>query len=49
MDGAVNGAATQTEALALRLRRLQTGHVQNYGMAMAVGVFLLVGVYLVVS
>ena len=49
VDGAVNGAATWTEALGLRLRRLQTGHVQNYGMAMAVGLFILAGVYLVMS
>ena len=49
VDGAVNGAATRTEALALRLRTLQTGHVQNYGMAMAIGMFVLAAVYLIAA
>ena len=49
VDGAVNGIGNRTKALALRLRRLQTGHVQNYGMAMAIGFFLLVAVYLLAT
>ena len=37
VDGAVNGVARLTTASGMRLRRLQTGRVQNYALGIAIG------------
>ena len=46
IDAAVNGVATGIGATSQRLRHVQTGLVANYALAIALGMVLLVGVYL---
>lgn len=46
IDAAVNGVAIGIGALSQRLRHVQTGLVANYAFAIALGMVLLVGVYL---
>ena len=47
VDGAVNGVATVVGKSSGRLRRVQTGFVANYALAIALGAVLIVGVYLI--
>jgi NADH-quinone oxidoreductase subunit L len=42
----VNGVATGIGAISQRLRHVQTGLVANYALAIALGMVLMVGVYL---
>ena len=46
IDGVVNGVATGIGAVAQRLRHVQTGLVTNYALAIALGMVVLVGIYL---
>jgi NADH-quinone oxidoreductase subunit L len=46
IDGIVNGTATLIERLAQRLRRVQTGIVQNYAVMMLAGIVMLL-IYMV--
>ncbi len=46
IDAAVNGVATGIGAASQRLRHVQTGLVANYALAIALGMVVLVGVYL---
>jgi NADH-quinone oxidoreductase subunit L len=46
IDAAVNGVATGIAATSQRLRHVQTGLVANYALAIALGMVLIVGVYL---
>jgi NADH-quinone oxidoreductase subunit L len=46
IDAAVNGVALGIGAIAQRLRHVQTGLVANYALAIALGMVVLVGVYL---
>lgn len=46
IDAAVNGVATGISATSQRLRHVQTGLVANYALAIALGMVVLVGVYL---
>ena len=46
VDGAVNGVGTLVQEGASRLRRVQTGYVRNYALGMAVGAFILIGLFL---
>jgi NADH-quinone oxidoreductase subunit L len=46
VDGAVNGVATLVRGGAARLRKVQTGYVRNYALGMAVGAFILIGLFL---
>ena len=46
IDAAVNGVAIGIGAISQRLRHVQTGLVANYAFAIALGMVLLVGVYL---
>ncbi len=43
IDGAVNGCAGLVATVASALRRMQTGSVSNYGLAVLIGVSLLLG------
>ncbi len=45
IDGIVNGAGFGVEAAALSWRRLQTGNVQNYAVAMVVGAVAILSYY----
>jgi NADH-quinone oxidoreductase subunit L len=47
VDGAVNGIASVVSRSSGRLRRVQTGFVANYALAIALGAVLIVGVYLI--
>ncbi len=46
IDATVNGVATGIGAVSQRLRHVQTGLVANYALAIALGMVLIVGVYL---
>lgn len=46
IDGAVNGVANGIGAISQRLRMVQTGLVTNYALAIALGMVVLVGIYL---
>jgi NADH-quinone oxidoreductase subunit L len=46
VDGAVNGVGTLVREGASRLRKVQTGYVRNYALGMAVGAFILIGLFL---
>ena len=46
VDGAVNGVAALVRRGADEGRRLQTGYVRNYALGIAVGAFVLVGLFL---
>ncbi len=47
IDGFVNGLAFLTGGISQRLRRIQTGMIPNYALAIVLGTVLIVGVYLV--
>jgi NADH-quinone oxidoreductase subunit L len=47
IDGIVNGLGLLVGAIAQRLRRVQTGVVSNYALAIVLGTVLIVGVYLI--
>jgi len=47
VDGAVNGVGAVVSRSSGRLRRVQTGFVANYALAIALGAVLIVGVYLI--
>jgi NADH-quinone oxidoreductase subunit L len=49
IDGAVNGIAAGIGAVSQRLRHVQTGLVTNYALAIALGMVVLVGIYLGLS
>ena len=46
IDAAVNGVATGIAGVSQRLRHVQTGLVANYALAIALGMVVIVGVYL---
>jgi NADH-quinone oxidoreductase subunit L len=47
IDGTVNGVASVIGGTSSRLRRVQTGFVANYALAIALGAVVIVGVYFV--
>jgi NADH-quinone oxidoreductase subunit L len=47
VDGTVNAIGRDTIASGRGLRRIQTGHVQNYALGIAIGLIVMVGSYLV--
>ncbi|MFN8540934.1 MAG: NADH-quinone oxidoreductase subunit L [Thermomicrobiales bacterium] len=47
IDGIVNGVAYLTGGVSQRLRKVQTGVVSNYALAIVLGTVLIVGVYLI--
>jgi NADH-quinone oxidoreductase subunit L len=49
IDGAVNGVGFGIGAVSQRLRHVQTGLVTNYALAIALGMVVLVGIYLGLS
>ena len=46
IDGVVNGIALLTGGFAQRLRKVQTGVVSNYALAIALGTVIIVGAYI---
>ena len=48
IDGAVNGIGALTADAGRGLRRVQTGHVQNYALGIAIGLIVMAGSYLVI-
>ena len=48
VDGTVNGVGTVTAGAGLRLRRVQTGHVQNYALGIALGLIVMAAGYLLI-
>ena len=49
IDGAVNGIGAVTLDFGRSLRRVQTGHVQNYALGIALGLFVMAGSYLLLA
>ncbi len=47
VDGTVNAIGRDTIASGRGIRRIQTGHVQNYALGIAIGLIVMVGSYLV--
>jgi len=47
IDGTVNGVASTVNFTSSRLRRVQTGFVANYALAIALGAVLIIGAYFV--
>jgi NADH-quinone oxidoreductase subunit L len=48
VDGTVNGVGTLTRDAGGGLRRIQTGHVQNYALGIAIGLLVMAGSFLVI-
>jgi NADH-quinone oxidoreductase subunit L len=46
IDGVVNGTGTATQAAGDRIRRVQTGRVQNYALGIAIGLVVMVGLFI---
>ncbi len=46
VDGTVNGIGALTVGTGRTLRRVQTGHVQNYALGIAIGLIVMAGSYL---
>jgi NADH-quinone oxidoreductase subunit L len=49
IDGAVNGIGAVTLDFGRSLRRVQTGHVQNYALGIALGLIVMAGSYLLLA
>jgi NADH-quinone oxidoreductase subunit L len=49
IDGTVNGVATAFDLTSERLRRVQTGFVANYALAIAIGVVVIIGAFFVLD
>jgi NADH-quinone oxidoreductase subunit L len=49
IDGTVNGIGSVTTWTGGRLRRVQTGHVQNYALGIALGLIVMVIAYLLIA
>ena len=49
VDGVVNDLGRLTVAIGGRLRAVQTGHVQNYALGIALGFLAMAGVYLLTA
>jgi NADH-quinone oxidoreductase subunit L len=49
IDGLVNGTAATVAGISAQLRKVQTGFVGNYALAIAFGLVLFVGIYLVTA
>ncbi|NOY53788.1 MAG: NADH-quinone oxidoreductase subunit L [Deltaproteobacteria bacterium] len=48
IDGIVNGTAALVHFCGERIRRLQTGHVENYALFMVLGIVVILGFYLLI-
>ena len=48
VDGSVNGVGALTRGAGGRLRRIQTGRVQNYALGIAIGLIVMAGSFLVI-
>jgi NADH-quinone oxidoreductase subunit L len=46
IDGVVNGTGAATQAAGDRIRRVQTGRVQNYALGIAIGLVVMVGLFI---
>jgi NADH-quinone oxidoreductase subunit L len=49
IDGLVNGTAAAVAGISSQLRKVQTGFVGNYALAIAFGMVLFVGIYLITA
>ncbi len=49
IDGTVNGIASGTQWSSGKLRRVQTGFVANYALAIALGAVIIIGVYFLIE
>jgi NADH-quinone oxidoreductase subunit L len=48
IDGIVNGIARSIEIMSAKLRRLQSGYLQQYALSMVIGVIIILGIYLLI-
>ena len=49
VDGTVNAVGRITVDAGGGLRRIQTGHVQNYALGIAIGLIIMAGSYLIIA
>ena len=49
VDGTVNAVGLVTVDAGSGLRRLQTWHVQNYALGIAIGLIIMAGSYLIIA
>jgi NADH-quinone oxidoreductase subunit L len=49
IDGVVNGTGAATQAAGDRIRRVQTGRVQNYALGIAIGLVVMVGLFILLA
>ena len=49
VDGIVNGVGTATQAAGDRIRRIQTGRVQNYALGIAVGLVVMAVLFILLA
>jgi NADH-quinone oxidoreductase subunit L len=49
IDGVVNGTGSATQAAGDRIRRVQTGRVQNYALGIAIGLVVMVGLFILLA
>ncbi len=49
IDGLVNGSGTLTQAAGERVRHIQTGRVQNYALGIAMGLVLMMAVFILLA
>lgn len=49
VDGIVNGIGTATQAAGERIRRIQTGHVQNYALGIAIGLVVMAILFILLA
>lgn len=49
IDGLVNGTAASVAGISRQLRRVQTGFVGNYALAIAFGMVMMIGIFLITS
>ncbi len=49
VDGTVNGVGAVTTGAGVRLRRVQTGHVQNYALGIALGLIVMAVGYILIA
>jgi NADH-quinone oxidoreductase subunit L len=49
IDGTVNGVGTVTTGAGMRLRRVQTGRVQNYALGIAIGLIVMAAAFIAIA
>ena len=49
IDGIVNGTGSVTQAAGERVRHIQTGRVQNYALGIAIGLVVMIALFILLA